>query len=232
MKEGNHRKTAAVVGALFIIATATSLASAVFLGTALDGSQYLINLQGNENNLVIAVLFEMALAVSLIGIGSLLFPTLRKRREGIALAYAGVRLMEAAFIVIASLSLLLMLTMGKQYHAGMLNASEAQAMGALLRALRDWSYLIGTLVLLGLGALLLNYLLFDALLVPRWISAWGIIGAVGILLYGIIGLFGANTGVFNITALLAAPLAVQEMILAVWLIVKGFRPFPQPPLVA
>lgn len=222
MKEGYYRKTAVIVGSLFIIATITALTSGAFLGTALDGSDYLLNIHENENDVVVAALFELALAASMIGIGSLMFPILRKQVEGLALAYAGIRLMEAAFVVLATVSLLLMLTMGKEYAAGTLNPADSQSIGTLLQALRDWSYLFGTLIFLGLGSMILNYLLYGSRLVPRWISVWGLLGAVGILLYGVMGLFGTDTNAFDATSLLAAPLAVQEMVLAAWLIIKGF----------
>jgi len=223
MTESYYRKTAAIVGMLFIIATATSLASGVLLGNDLNGPDYLLNFHESENNVIFAVIFELALAVSLIGIGSLMFPVLRRQAEGLALGYASIRLLEAAFIVVATVCLLLMLTMGQGYAGGTLNAADSQSMGALLLALREWSFLIGTLIFLGLGALTLNYLLYQGQLVPRWLSAWGLIGGVGILLYGTMGLFGTDTNAFDATSLLAAPLAVQEMVLALWLMVKGFR---------
>jgi hypothetical protein len=77
-------------------------------------------------------------------------------------------------------------------------------------------------IFLGLGCLTLNYILYRSRLVPRWLSAWGLIGGVGILIYGTLGLFGTNTSSFDATTLLAAPIAVQEMVFASWLIIKGF----------
>lgn len=157
------------------------------------------------------------------GIGALMFPVLRKGMEGLAISYTGVRLMEATFVVIATMCLLLMATMGQGYSDGTLNTADSQSMGALLMALREWSFLLGTLIFLGLGALTLNYLLYQMQLVPRWISVWGILGGVGILAYGVMGLFGTDTNAFDATSLLAVPLAVQEMVFASWLIIKGFN---------
>jgi hypothetical protein len=217
-----YRKTAAIVGTLFIIATVTSLISGVLLGTKLGGTDYLLHI-ADEDSMIYAGIFELILAVSLIGIGALMFPVLRKGMEGLAISYTGVRLMEAAFVVIATMSLLLMLTLGQGYSDGTLNSADSQSMGALLVALREWSLLLGTLFFLGLGALTLNYLLYQRQLVPRWISVWGLLGGLGILVYGVMGLFGTNTTAFDATTLLAAPLAVQEMVFAIWLIVKGFN---------
>lgn len=222
MTERYYRKTAAIVGALFIIATATSLATAPLLMPALDGSDYILKLPDVENDIAMAAMLETILAISVVGIGALMFPILRKHVEGLATAYAGIRVMEATFIVVGTVCLLGMLSMGKDYAAGSLDGASSQSMGALLISMREFSVLFGTLIFLSLGGLALNYTLYRSRLVPRWLSAWGLVGDVGILIYGAMGLFGTDTSSFDSTALLAAPIAVQEMVFAAWLIVKGF----------
>ena len=222
MSKKYYRKTATIVGALFIIATVTAIVSGTLLGTALDDSDYLLKLSENENEVIMAAIFELILAASLIGIGSLMFPILRKHVEGLALGYASIRLVEAIFIIIATICLLSMLSVSQGLVAGTIDAAASQPMNALLMALREWAYLIGTLLFLGMGALTLNYLLYRSELVPRWLSVWGLIGAVGVLMYGLMGLYGADTNLMDATTLMALPLAVQEMVFASWLIIKGF----------
>lgn len=218
-----YRKTAALVGALFIIATVTAIATMVLLGTALEEPDFLIDLPENENTVVGAVLLELVLAVSLISIGALMFPVFKRHGEGLALGYAGIRLTEAIFIIIASVCLLAMLTMGGGYASGDLDATGIEAMGALLMGLREWAFVIGTLVFLGLGALTLNYLFYVSRLIPRWLSVWGLIGGAGVLVYGVFALFGHDISSFSAVSLLAAPIAVEEMVFASYLIIKGFN---------
>jgi len=220
----SYRKTAIIVGLLFITATVTSILSGVFLGSTLNAPNYLTTVSANENQVIIAVIFELILAVSVFGIGFMMFPILKKHIESLALGYVGIRLIEAVFIIVASLSLLSLLTLSQEYVAGALNASYYQPLGTLLLALRDWSYLIGTLIFLGIGSLTLNYLLYQSKLVPRYLSVWGLIGATLILLYGLLGLFGLSNDLMSPSTFLALPIAVQEMVFAVWLIVKGFNP--------
>jgi hypothetical protein len=62
------------------------------------------------------------------------------------------------------------------------------------------------------------YLLYRSKLIPRWLSVWGLIGAALVLAVGVLGMFGHSA------MILWLPLAVNEMVLAVWLIVKGFNP--------
>ena len=89
-----------------------------------------------------------------------MFPVLKTCDEGLALGYAGIRLIETVFIIAAGLSLLSLLTLSQEYVAGALDATYYQPSGALLVALHDWAFVIGTLIFLGLGGLCLNYFLF------------------------------------------------------------------------
>jgi hypothetical protein len=217
------RKTAIIVGVLFITATVTAILSLVFLGSTLDAPDYLVNVSANENQVIIAVIFELILAVSVIGIGIMMFPTLKKHIESLAIGYVVIRLTEAIFIIVASISLLSLLTVSQAYGAAASDAAYYQPLGTLLLALRDWAIVFGTMIFLGLGGLPLYYTLYQSKLIPRWLSVWGLIGATLILLTGLLGLFGLSPESAT-TTFLAAPIAVQEMVFAVWLIVKGFNP--------
>jgi hypothetical protein len=169
------------------------------------------------------MILELIAAVSAFGTAVMIFPILKKHVESLALGYVGLRLIENILYVIGAISLLIMLTVSQGYVAGALNASTYQPLGTLLLALYHWPNLIGTLIFAGLGSLTLNYVLYQSKLVPRWLSAWGLIGAALILLYGLIGIFSITTG-FSTLSVLAFPIFVQEMVFAVWLIVKGFNP--------
>lgn len=219
----SYRKTAIIVGVLFITATATAILSGVLLGPTLDDPDYLTAVSDHENQVIIAMLLELILAVSVVGIGVLLFPILKRYMESLALGYVSIRLIEAIFIIVASISLLSLSSVSQEYIAGDLDASYYEPVGTLLLELRDWAHVFGTLIFLGLGGVPLNYLLYQSKLVPRWLSGWGLIGATLILLTGVWGLFGLSL-TSTTTSFLALPIAVQEMVFAVWLIVKGFTP--------
>ena len=218
----SYRKTAIIVGVLFIIATAASFSSSVFLG-ALDVSNYLTSISASENQVLIGMVLELIAAVSAFGTAVMLFPVLKKTMESLALGYVALRLIENIFYIVGALSIPIMLTLGQGYVAAASNASYYQLLGTLLLALHDWSIWMGTLIFFGLGSLTLNYLLYQSKLVPRFLSVWGLIGAALAFLFGLLSLFILTPG-FNIFTILAIPIAVQEMVFAVWLIVKGFNP--------
>ena len=222
-KMDSYRRTAIIVGVLFIVATVTAILSIVFLGSTLETPLNFDTVSSNANQVIIAVIFWLILAVSVTGIGVMMYPILKKHNEGLALGYVGLRLIESICIIIASISLLSVLTLSQECLAGTFDATYYQSIGSLLLTLQNWSFEIGTLIFLGLGGLFLNYSLYELKLVPRLLSVWGLIGAACVLLYGLLGLFGLTADSITLN-LLAAPIAIQEMVFAVWLIVKGFNP--------
>jgi len=218
-----YRKTAIIVGVLFIIATVASILGSLSLGSILDAPNYLTTVSGHGSELIIAVLLFLIAAISAVATSFMLFPVLRRYIESLALGYVVLRTFENVFYVIGTLGLLLMLTVSQKYVPGAVDASYYTTLGTLLLALKSWAGLIGTLIFAGLGSMTLNYVLYQSKLVPRWLSLWGFIGAALIILYGLIGIFGLGLGLTSPFALLAIPIAVQEMVFAVWLIVKGFN---------
>ena len=95
------------------------------------------------------------------------------------------------------------------------DASYFQTSGALLLALKEWVS-IPEQFPYGLGALFLNYVFYHSELVPRWLSVWGLVGSILIIAMGLSRLFGRPQ------VLLAIPIVLNELVLAVWLIVIGF----------
>ena len=219
----SYRNTGIIVGILFIIATVASILGSVFLGSILEAPNYLISVSAHGNQMLIAVIFFLIAATSAVATSFMLFPILRRHIESLAMGYVVLRIFENVFYVIGTLSLLLMLTVSQKYVAGAVDASYYSTLGTLLLALQEWAVLIGTLIFFGLGSLALNYVLYQSKLVPRWLSAWGLIGAVLVFLYGLLGIFGVGIGLTSPFALLAMPIAAQEMVFAVWLIFKGFN---------
>ena len=216
------RKTAIIVGVLFIIATVFSLIGTSLIGSVIGAPDYLVNVSANKNQVILGVLFLLACAASVILIPAMMFPILKQHNEGIALGYFGLRIIEAMTFIVDAVSLLLLISLSQEYvKAGVPAASYFQTSGALLLAAHNWAFPLNPIVF-GLGALMFYYLLYQSKLIPRWLSVWGLIGAPLVLALGLLGMFG------DILVYLALPIAVQEMVLAVWLIVKGFNPSSEP----
>jgi hypothetical protein len=218
----SYKRTGFIVGLLFIIATVTAILTIVILGSTLEIPLDHRIITENQYQIGLAALFWIILAISVTGIGFMMYPILKKHHEGLALGYISFRITESICIIISSITLLSILSLSHDYFSGIIDVANYQSIGSLLLFLQEWSFEIGTLIFLGLGGLFLYYSLYELRYVPRWLSVWGLIGAAFVLLYGLLGLFGlADSVIVNI---LAAPIAIQEMVFAVWLIAKGFKP--------
>ena len=220
----SNRKTAIIVGVLFIISTVAGILSAVFLEPILNAPDYLINVSANENQVINGALLELICAGAFLGIAVMMFPILKKYNENIALGYVVARILEAVPFVVGVISLLSLLTLSQEYvQAGTPDAPHYLPLSTLLLEVHDLTNLLGSMIIFSLTALILNYSLYQSKLVPRFISIWGLIGAPLMLTAGLLGMFGLFSPFSTISIFLALPLALNEMVLAVWLIVKGFN---------
>jgi hypothetical protein len=222
-----YRKTAIIVGALFIAATVLSLIGSTLIGNVIGSPltgtgagvpNYLANASANANQMILGVLLELASAISVMLIPAMLFSILKQHNEGVALGYFGFRIIEAVTLILGAIGALLLVSLGQAYvKAGAPAISNYQTLGAVLLAVRTWAFPLDPLVF-GPGALLLYALLYQANLIPRWLSAWGFIGAAMVFVMAVVAMFG------TLLVYLAIPIGVQELVMAVWLIVKGFNP--------
>jgi hypothetical protein len=221
----SDRRTGIIVGALFVTATVASILGSLAQGSALDSPDYLTRIATSESRVTIAALLYLIAASSAVATAFLLLPILRRHAEGLATGYVVFRVFENTLYVFGVVGLLAMVTVGKSEAVGTAGEMTVLA-GAVLSALNHWAVLVGTLIFFALGSLVLNYVLYRWVLVPRWLSAWGLIGAVLVFVYGLLGIFGVETEMGSPYMILAMPIALQEMVFAVWLIAKGFNPHP------
>jgi hypothetical protein len=219
-----NRKTAITVGILFIVATVASLLSTVaFLKPILDAPDYLGRIFANENQILIGSLIHIIGAFACAGIAIALYPVLRKYNEGLALGSVGFRIAEAMLYVFGSIGVLLLLPLSQEFiKAGMPGASYFQTLANSLLSMRDWTGILAVITF-GVGGLMYYTVFYQAKLIPRWLSGWGLIAAALCLISGILVMFNIIDFFTPVQIVLNIPIALQEMVLAVWLIVKGFN---------
>ena len=215
-----NRNTARIVGALFIIGTVAGVLSVVFAGSILSDPNYLTKVSVN-NQIIIGALFVLIMGLALAMVPVMLFPIFRKYNEALALGSVVFRgALEAVIYIAMVISWLLLLTVSQEYiKAGAPDASHFHALGTLLLTASDQINAILEIVF-SLGSLMIYYLFYQSKFIPRWLSVWGLIGAILYLAEGLFHMFSVDFGI------LMAPLALLEMVLAIWLIVKGFNPSP------
>jgi hypothetical protein len=222
-----YRKTAVTVGILFIIGTVSGILSGVVTAPIMAGTTYPLNVSASETQWIIGTLFILLMGFPLAMIPVLLYPIFKKHNEVLALGailFRGV--LEALCYTGMVISMLLLLTISQIFSVtGTTDTSALQTLGSLLIAAGDWiSLILG--VVFSIGGLMIYVLFYQTRLVPRWLSGWGFIGAVLYFIAHIEGMFGSQQVLSFDSGLgfLMIPLAIQEMLFAVWMIVKGFNP--------
>ena len=223
----NYRKTAIIVGVLFIIATvAAVLGKVVFYQPILDAPDYLAGISANENQVIIGAILGLIAAFACAGIAIWLYPTLKKHNGAMALGSVGFRIIEGILYVVVVIGLLSLLTLSQEYvKAGTPETSFFQALGSILLAMREWAGQLAVIAFT-LGGMMYYSVFFQSKLIPRWLAGWGFLGVALSLASALLSLFGQVVPFSAVSVLLNLPIGVQEMVLAVWLIVKGFNPSP------
>jgi hypothetical protein len=203
----------------FIVATVTSSLGVVLLGSILDAPDYLINVYPNRTQVIIGVLLLLVNCAAVVVIPVMLFPILKKHNEALALGYVGCRIIESVILTVGSVSPLSLITLSQEFAGARApDASHSLAVGSALLAARDWTILLSVDIVFPLGALVFYSLSYRSRLMPRWLSGWGFVGAALWLAVGLLRLFGAS-----VQLVLSLPIFVQELVLGVWLIVRGFN---------
>ena len=225
-----NRRTAVAAGIFFIVATTASLAGDAVLGSALEGPEFLSGLYMAGNGVLVSALLSFVAACTSAAIAMALYPVLRKFSEGWALASVGFRVIEGMFYGVGTLCLLTMFALSRQAAgAGGQMVQYAQALGHVLLAAKDLAGFVLGVMAFCIGAASYYYVFYRSNLIPRWLSAWGLIALVLLFSGVMITLFdGEPYSVSGGLIFLALPIALQEMVLAVWLIAKGFNPSAAP----
>ena len=221
----NNRKTAIIVGVLFIIGTVAGILSVVFTSSILNAPDYLMKVSANENKIIIGALFVLVMGFALAMVPVMMFPIFKKHNEVLALGYVVFRgALETVTYIASVICWLFLLILSQEYvKAGAPDASHFQTLGALLLKGNDSISTI-LVIVFSLGALMLYYLFYQSKLIPRWISGWGFIAILLHLVTGFLILFHLQSPFSTINIVMNLPIFLQEMVMAVWLIGKGFNP--------
>jgi hypothetical protein len=210
------RKTALVAGVLYVL-TFVSIPTLALYG-AVKAPGYVTG-PGPDTPALLGGALEMIVALAGIGTAVVLYPVVKRQNQSVALAFVGTRVLEAATIFAGVASLLTIVTL-RQAGAG----AEASGIAQALVAQYDWLFRLGQSTIPAVNALLLGSLLYRSSLVPRVLPLLGMVGAPLLIASNVGTVLGLWGPVSVLTALAVLPIAVWELSLGVYLIVKGFKP--------
>jgi hypothetical protein len=222
-----YRKTAVIVGILFIIGTVSGILAGVFQAPIQAGSTYPLNISAFETQWIIGALLTLLMGLSLAMIPVLLYPIFKKHNEVLAFGAVLFRgVFEQVGEMLLVISMFLLLTVSEIYgKTGAADAFIFQTLGSMFIAAGHWIQMINGIVF-SVGTLMMFTLFYQTGLIPRWLSGWGLIGAVLYFIAEIVSMLSplhTSPDIGVGIGLLIIPTAIQEMVFAVWMIVKGFN---------
>jgi hypothetical protein len=214
------RRIAVITGVAFVIATVAALLARALVPDP-TGADYLTSFSANANRVAAGVLLYLIGHFACAGIAIVMYPVLKKWNAGLALGSVIFRTIETVFYTVGVVCLLSLLTLSQQFTSAVsADRTSLQAIGDLLLSIHQQAALAGVFAF-SLGAFMYYYLFFQSRLIPLWLSGWGIVAIILMLTACVLALFSGNRITSYIP--LAFPIFLQEMVLAVWLIAKGFN---------
>lgn len=215
------RKDAVIAGVLFIVATAASLLSGPFL-SPVTGSNYLTS-AGDNARVAIGVLLGFIAAFAAPGIAIALYPVLRRFGEALSLGAVAFRVIEGIFYALGMVVLLSLTTLSREFvDAGAPDEQHFKTLGRTMLAQYHWLVDVGLLLAFSVGGLMYYLVFYRSRLIPTWLSVWGIAGVALLTVAAVLIICGVIDPLSTGQVVLAVPIGVQELVLAGWLIVKGF----------
>ena len=218
------RKLAIAAGVCYLITHVTSVSAPFLYGPILNHTGYVLG-SGADTRVVLGAFLEIILAMANIGTAVALFPVVKRWGEGLALGYVGLRTLEGGIIAVGVLPLLAVVTL-RGHLAGATGTDTAAlvALGQSLVAVHNWTFILGPGLVCGVNTVLMASLMFRSRLVPRVIPVLGLVGGPLVFAYNAAVLFGLSAHIPAWVAIGVIPIFAWEVSLALWLIIKGFRP--------
>ncbi len=218
---GFMKQTSRFAGVLIILGIIIGVLSIV---PSVEGDNYLETVFPNKSQVLLSAIFQFLLVPIYVGFSLLLYPILKQYNNSLSIGFIGFRLIAATFQLIGMILLPVFVLLSQKYLSQS-NADLAfyETIGEILKLVRDLTNHFGVILATGLGNLLLYYILIKNKLIPTWLSIWGILGNVLIMVAG----FLLTLELINVVSIeygiMTIPIVLQEVVFAIWLILKGLK---------
>jgi hypothetical protein len=220
------RKISIATGVLLIVATVAAIAAGA-VQPAITGSDYLVGVASHPLRMAASAFAYLLAAVTSVGIAVALYPLLKRTHAALALGAVVFRTIEAVFYTAGVVSLLAIASLANEMTAAPTTDREPiQTIADTLGKIHDHSSAVAVFAFC-IGAFMYSLALYRTRLLPRWLSGWGLLAALSMEIAVVLSIV-ADTSVTGYIPLIA-PIALQEMVLAVWLLVNGFSSTTQAP---
>jgi len=224
-----YRMNAVMAGALYFLGTVFGVLggviggevlTSIISGKPLAGVDMLGLVAANSSQLTVGAFFTLMMGISLVAMTVFLYPIFRKDSKELAMGMVLFRgALEGSCYCVTTLGILTLVALGNEYVATGADSAALQSMGNVLYQFQDLLGPVGAIVFL-IGATCLYISFYHTRLIPRWLSVWGLIGVVPYMAYALLHFFHMDNGIGFYLQMVLAP---QEIVMGLWLIIKGFN---------
>jgi hypothetical protein len=225
-----YRRNAVMAGVLYFLGTVFGglgviiggeVLASLTVSKPLAGVDMLGLVAANSSQLTGGAFFSLMMAISLVAMTVFLYPIFRKDSEELAMGMVLFRgALEGTYYFLSTLGFLTLVSLSNEYIATGADSAALQSMGNVLYQFQDRLAAVGPIFFL-IGATCLYLSFYRTRLIPRWLSVWGLIAVVASMAAALLNFFHMDTGIGIYLEMVMFP---QELVMAVWLIVKGFNP--------
>jgi hypothetical protein len=224
LSRNNYRTTARVIGVLYLAGMVVGIAGNLFIQSILGAPDHLSTIAANSMLLALGGVLWLSTVAGDAAHGILMFPVLKPHSERAAVGYLGARIIDAAFIAVMALLILIQIPVGIEYlNAGSADTSYLQALSTVLTEANLYAYEFA-MIAVGVAGLILCTMFYRTQLVTRRLAIWGLIGYALLLSGSVLQVLG-----LNLNSIHAIPGGLWELSIGVWLIAKGFSTSSQLP---
>ena len=212
-----------ITGVLLILGTVPIITAMLLFGRHLSSPEILSAVAANRTQTLLVAFAIIVMGTACVGIGISLYPVLKRQSEGLAVAVAALRTAEGAVVIASAVGIFALVAVSQEFvKAGSPPDSLYQSAGSVIKMMNDWASNMYVLPF-GIAAFIYYAVFFRTRLVPRWLSVWGLVGISLLLVSACSGLLSLLDPSSPALFLLNMPILVQELVLALWLIIKGFK---------
>ena len=225
-----YRMNAIMVGVLYFLGTVFGglgaviggeVLTSIISGKPLAGVDMLGLVAADSSRLTAGAFLTFMMGISLVAMTVFLYPVLRKASKELAMGMVLFRgALEGIFYFMTTLNILTLVAVGNEYIATGADSTVLQSIGKVLYQVENLKAPVSSIIFL-IGGTCIYFTFYRTRLVPRWLSVWGFIGVATSMAAALLNFFHMDPGIGFYLEMVMAP---QEIVMAVWLIVKGFNP--------
>jgi len=208
-----------IIGVLILVQmVGGGLVNFVFEAPLFGAPGFLVNAAPHALLIALGALLGLAIGALSTGIAITAFPIFRQYSQAMALWFVALAVVGLTLSAVESMNVMSMLSLSEAYgKGGAADREHFEALRGVAASARNWAHYIH-LMLEGSTFFVMYAVLYRFALIPRALAAFGLVAVVLQIAAVAMPLFGQG-----IVFLMLAPLGVSQLLLAVWLIAKGFR---------